>query len=82
MYVQIDMFNYSEIIFIHWTFNFVYLVGRTIHELKIPMKYLFTLVIFNIIWNPQIEVFTNMSIIVKPQNLVPMKLNDFTVLLF
>jgi len=31
--------------FVPWTLNFVYFVDRAIHELKIPMKYLFTLVI-------------------------------------
>ena len=32
-----------------------------------------------IIYNSQIQVSTNMSIVVKPQNFEPMKLNDFTV---
>jgi len=49
-------------------------MGRTIHEYKITMKYLFTLVIFNIILNPQIQMSTNMSIVVKPRNLVSSKL--------
>ena len=31
-------FRYCEIINISWTFNFVYFVGRAIHEFKIPMK--------------------------------------------
>jgi len=33
--VQLDW----EIFFIHWTFDFVYFVGREIHEFKIPTKY-------------------------------------------
>jgi len=31
------------------------------------------------IWKPWFHVSTNMSNVVKPQNLVPMKWNDFTV---
>ena len=38
--------QYCEIIFFHCTFNFV---GSTIHKLKIPMKYLVPIVIFDII---------------------------------
>jgi len=72
--------TYSETIFICWTFNFIYFIGRTIHKFKIPTKYLFTEVVFKIIWNPQIQVSTSMSIVVKPRNLVPTKYNDFTVL--
>ena len=41
--------KYCEIILIRWTFNFMYFVDKTIHEFNIPMKYLFTLVIFNVI---------------------------------
>ena len=33
-----------------WTFNLVYLVVRTIHKFKIPMKYVFKKVILCIIW--------------------------------
>ena len=29
----------SEIIFTRWTFNFVYSMGRTIHEFQISTKY-------------------------------------------
>ena len=61
------------------TLNFVYFKYRTIHEFKIATKYLFTSVIFIIIWNPLIQVSTNVSIDAKPRNLVPTKLNDFTV---
>ena len=32
------LLKYCEIIFICWTINFVNLMHRTIHELKIPMK--------------------------------------------
>jgi len=56
-------------------------MGRAIHELKIPTKYLFTLIILHIILNPRIEVSTNMSNVVKPQGFVSTKLNDFTVFL-
>jgi len=73
--------KYCEIIFIHWTFNFVYFVGWAIHHFKIPLKYFFNLVILGIIGNPRIKVFTNMSIIIKPRNFDPMKLNDFAVFL-
>ena len=67
---------YCEIIIIRWTFNFMYLMCRTIYKFN---KYLFTLVIFNIIWSPWIQVSTNISIVVKPRNLVPTKFNYFTV---
>ena len=50
-----------------------------IHELRFSTKYIFTLVILQTILNPQIKMFTNMSNVVKPQNFVPTKLNDFTV---
>jgi len=29
---------YCEIIYFRWIFNFVYFMGRAIHEVKIPMK--------------------------------------------
>ena len=32
--------NYSEIIYIGWTFNFMYFLGSAIHEFKIPIKFL------------------------------------------
>ena len=41
--------NYCEIYFIRWIFNFVFFMGRAIHEFKIPTKYLFTFVILCII---------------------------------
>ena len=31
---------YYEIIYIRWTFNFVYFVGRAIHEFKIPTTFI------------------------------------------
>jgi len=37
--------------------------------------------LLHITWNLQIQVSTNMPIVGKPRNFVPMKLNDFTVLL-
>jgi len=40
--------NYCEIIYIRWTFNFVYFVGIAIHKFKTPTKYLFILVILHI----------------------------------
>jgi len=33
--------KYCEIIFICWTFYFVFFVSRAIYEVKIPTKYLF-----------------------------------------
>jgi len=57
----------------------VYFVGRTIQDFNILLKYLFSFVFLWMIWNPQIQVSTNMSIVVKPWNFVPTKLNDFTV---
>ena len=33
---------YCEIILILWTFNILSFMGKSIHELKIPRKYLFT----------------------------------------
>jgi len=35
------LYNF-EIIFIYWTFNFVFFEGMAIHEFKIPTKYLLT----------------------------------------
>jgi len=43
--------SYTFEIILIGTFYFVYFVGRTIHKFKIPMKYLFTLVIICVIWN-------------------------------
>ena len=57
----------------------MYLKGKAIHEFKIPTKYLYTLVILHIIWNPWIYEFTYMSNFVKPLNFMPTKFNDFTV---
>jgi len=70
---------HSEIIYYHWTFNFVCFVGRAIHEFQIPTKYWFTLVILIMILDPRIQVPSAMSIIIKPRNLVPMNLNDCTI---
>jgi len=39
--------------------------------------HVFTLVMLHIMYNPQIQVFTNN--VVKPGNVVPTKLSDFTV---
>jgi len=72
-------FEYCEIIFICWTFNFMYFVGGAIYEFKILLKYLFVLIILSMIWNSRIQVSTNMSIVFKPWNFVPMKLHYFTV---
>jgi len=54
--------DYWGIIFIHSTFNFVYFNGRTIHNINITTIYVFTLVIFNIIQSPRIQVSSKMSI--------------------
>jgi len=50
----------------------MYFVVRAIHEFKIAMKFLFTLIILRISWNPHIQMSTNMSNVV----------NDFTVTYF
>ena len=68
--------TYCQVIFIYWTLTFV---GRTIYKFNVTIKYLFTSVILNIIWNPRIQVSINMSIIINPRNFAPTKLNDFTV---
>ena len=69
---------YCKIIYNRKTFNFAYFMGMTNHEFKVPMKYFSSLSFFCSIWNPQIYVSLNMSIVVKAQNFVPMKLHDFT----
>jgi len=70
---------YCETIRICWTYNFVFFVGKTIHEFMIRTKYLFTLVILQIIWNSWIQVSTNMSNGINPRIFVPKILNSFTV---
>jgi len=67
LYLSTTNCLYCEIIFSCWTCSLVYFMGRTIQEFKIQMKYFFTLVIFNIIWNPWMQVSTNMSNVVKPR---------------
>ena len=42
--------TYCEIIFIRWTFNFMYFVSKTIHEFKIPMKCWLNLIVVCLIW--------------------------------
>ena len=37
-----DYKTYCKTIFINWTFNIMYFIGRAIYEFKIPIKYLFT----------------------------------------
>ena len=56
-------------------------MGRSFHEFNIPTKYLFTLVIFNIISNPQIQMSTNIFSVVKSRNSMPKKFYDFLVCL-
>ena len=60
-------FMYCEIIFIRLILCFIFR-GLGNPQILDPMKHLFTLVILNnfIIWNPQIQVSTNMSNVVKP----------------
>jgi len=72
-------FYYYEISLNRWTFNFIFFVGKDIHEFKIPTKYLFTFVILHIVWNPQIQVSTKIAMVVKTRTFVSKKLNDFTV---
>jgi len=48
-----DLFTvYCDIIFIHWTFNFVYLMGWTIHGFKSPTKCWFNLILVSLFDNP------------------------------
>ena len=56
-------------------------VGHLIlfHGFKIATNYLFTSVILHIIWNLRIQLSKSMSNVVKPQNVVPTKLNNFTI---
>jgi len=68
-----------EIIKFRWTFNFGYFVDMAIHQFNIATKYLITSVILHKIWNPQIQVHKNMSNIIRPRNVVSMKLNALTV---
>jgi len=70
--------NYCEIIFICWTFHFVFFIGWAIHKFD-PNKRLIHLSQGKS-WNTQFKISLNMSIVDKPQNFVPMKFNDFTVL--
>jgi len=62
---------YCEILFC-LTFNFVFFVRRAIHKFEISTKYLFTLVILCKILNSQNQVPTNILIVVKPRNFVPL----------
>ena len=70
---------YFETILIHLTFNFVFSWVVQSSILKIPPKYLFTSVLLRLIRNPRIQVSRNMSIVMKPQIVMPIKLNDFTL---
>jgi len=66
--INIIVMPYWEIIFICWTVNFMFFMGCTIHIFKIPMKFLFTLVILCIIYNPWNQVSMNIPIVVKPRS--------------
>ena len=50
------IFINGEIIFILWTFSFVFWVSRAIREFKFLPEYLFTWIILRIIWNPGFQV--------------------------
>jgi len=57
---------------------FIHFMRRTIHRFKISTKYLFNLVILCVIWkstNSNIHEHVDYR---QPQNIVHMKLNDFT----
>jgi len=70
-----NMLYYCDIIFICWTFHFVYYVGRTTNKFKIPTHCWFNvIVVFNLKIN---EGSTNMSIIMKAQNFMPLKIKWF-----
>jgi len=76
MYVLVSVYN-CGVIKICRTFNFVYFMGSAMHKFKIPTKYLFTSVILHMIWNPQIQVSTNMPYVTKPQNFMQLFLKIF-----
>ena len=63
--------------FISCTLNFMYIVGKAIHELKIPTKYLKGNCCFSKVHD--FKVIMNLSVIFKLQDFVPMNINDFTV---
>jgi len=72
---------YCEIIYIH-TKIFIssfFFIGRAIHLLKIPTKYLFTLVILKIIWNPQSQGPRTCPLSSINEIWCPQNKNDFTV---
>ena len=69
----------SEIIYICCTFNFVYFIGSAIYEFKTPTEYFKGHLFLSKTKKTQIWFSTNISIVVKPRNFVPMILNDFTV---
>ena len=70
-HVLISRQRYCKNIFIRWTFNFLCLVGRTIHKFNSAMKYVFTPS-----WNPPIQVYTNM-IVIKTTKLNAIKIKWF-----
>jgi len=41
---------YCELIFIRWTFNFVYFMGRKVHKFKIPTNCWFNLIVVSLTW--------------------------------
>jgi len=65
----------KSFIFIGHSISCISWVGQSTNLTKL----LFTLVILHLVWNPQIQMSTNMSNVVKPRNFMPTKLNDFTV---
>jgi len=73
--------HYFEIIFIRWTFNFVFFMGSAIHKFKFSPKRELTLVILRIIWNPQIQVSTNMPSLMVSWNFVPMNIEMISQLM-
>jgi len=50
---------YCDTIFIHWTFNIVYFVGRATHEIKTPTKYLLIFINFSNLKSMNSSVYEN-----------------------
>jgi len=67
IHVYYTSFIFCEIIYIRWTFNFVYFVGRAIHEFKIRTKYLFIIIIIILLYI--IVYYSNIAYNLKSKNL-------------
>ena len=66
---------YCGIICFHWTFNFLFFVGRAINEFKITTKYFSSLVKLRIIRNHKFKCLRTCSLSPNHEILSPMKLH-------